>query len=100
MLLNDIIGAVRSPAFSEFRSPVSFVAGRFMFWIRRAAAACPHIMRQILIGIAVGAGPGLAADLEVRARPPATYTNWSGPYIGIGFGARFNAVDSNVTSAT
>ena len=28
------------------------------------------------------------------------YSNWSGPYIGIGIDARFNAVDANVTSAT
>ncbi len=29
-----------------------------------------------------------------------TYSNWTGPYVGIGVGARFNAVDGSVTSAT
>jgi outer membrane immunogenic protein len=71
-----------------------------MFWICRAAAARLRIVGQILIGIAVSAGPGLAADLDVRVRLPVPYSNWSGPYIGISFGARFNAVDANVTSAT
>jgi outer membrane immunogenic protein len=61
-------------------------------------------MKKILIGIAVIAallGPrALAADLEGTAPPLAPYSKWSGPYIGVGLGARFNAVDGNVTSAT
>jgi outer membrane immunogenic protein len=33
--------------------------------------------------------------------PPAVSTsNWTGPYIGLGFGLRYDAVDANVTSAT
>ena len=69
------------------------------------------MIQRILIGIAVIAplvgAHALAADLPQRAPPPVTYSkppvpysSWSGPYIGIGVAARFNAVDANVTSAT
>jgi outer membrane immunogenic protein len=37
--------------------------------------------------------------LEVTAPPLVSYS-WSGPYIGLAIGARYNAVDGNVTSAT
>ena len=61
-------------------------------------------MKKILIGIAVIAdllgARALAADLEVGAPQLVSYSNWSGPYIGVGVGARYNAVDGNVTSAT
>jgi outer membrane immunogenic protein len=81
---------------------VSFSAGWFLIRVRTAAATCADIMKKILIGIAVIAallGPrALAADLE--APPLVPYSKWSGPYIGVGVGARYNAVDGNVTSAT
>ena len=71
-----------------------------MGWIPTAAAACSN-MKKILIGIPVIAAllgaRALAADLEARAPPPVPFSNWSGPYIGIGAGARYNAVDGNVT---
>lgn len=61
-------------------------------------------MKKILIGISVITGllgaRALAADLEVRAPPSVQYSNWSGPYIGVGITARYNAVDANVTSAS
>src|SRR5215207_2249771 len=69
------------------------------------------MIQTILIGVTVATallgGRALAADLERRAPdlerrapPPAAYANWSGPYIGGAVGARYNAVDGNVTSAT
>ncbi len=62
-------------------------------------------MEKILIGFAVTAAlfgaRALAADLELRAPPLLVpHSNWSGPYIGVAVGARYNAVDGNVTSAT
>ena len=61
-------------------------------------------MKKILIGIVVVATlletRAIAADLEVRATPPVPYSNWSGPYVGLGVFARYNAVDGNLTSAT
>jgi len=61
-------------------------------------------MKKILIGISVIApllgASALAADLEVIAPPSVQYSNWSGPYVGISAGARYNAVDGIVTSAT
>jgi hypothetical protein len=61
-------------------------------------------MNKILAGIAVNAAllgfPALAADLQTNAPPAIPYPNWSGPYLGISGGARYNAVDGNVTSAT
>ncbi len=62
--------------------------------------ASSDIAQKILIGIAVTAtllgARALAADLEGRALPPVPYSNWSGPHIGIGITARYNAVDANV----
>jgi outer membrane immunogenic protein len=57
------------------------------------------------VGIAVVAAllgaPALAADLDIKAPPrPAPVAIWSGPYVGIGVGARFNAVDGSVTAAS
>jgi len=79
-------------------------AGWFLIRVRAVAAACSDIMKKILIGIAVVAAlpvaRALAADLEGRAPLPVPYSNWSGPYLGIGAGARYNAVDASVTSAT
>ena len=40
-----------------------------------------------------------AADLE-GAPPPGPFSNWSGPYIGVGITARYNAVDANVRAAS
>jgi len=61
-------------------------------------------MKKIVIGISVIApvlgASALAADLEVIAPPSVQYSNWSGPYVGISVGARYNAVDGIVTSAT
>ena len=72
--------------------------------VRAAAPTCSFTIKKVLIGIAViCALPGaraLAADLEPRAPARVPYSSWSGPYIGIGVGARYNAVDGNVTSAT
>jgi outer membrane immunogenic protein len=83
---------------------VSFSAVWFLIQARAAAATCSGVMKKILIGIAVIAASlgarALAADLEVRAPPLVPYSNWSGPYVGVGVSARYNAVDGNVTSAT
>ena len=61
-------------------------------------------MKQILNGIFVIApllgASALAADLERTAPPSVQYSNWSGPYVGISVGTRYNAVDGIVTSAT
>src|SRR5262249_60748331 len=61
-------------------------------------------MKQILIGISAVAtllgARALAADLEVTAPPSVQYSNWSGPYVGVSVGTRYNAVDGIVTSAT
>ena len=61
------------------------------------------MINKILIGIAVIALLGdsvLAADLQLAAPVAAPYPSWSGPYVGFGLGARFNAVDANATLAT
>jgi len=61
-------------------------------------------MKKILIGTFVIAtllgASALAADLEGTAPLPVQYSNWSGPYVGISAGTRYNAVDGIVTSAT
>jgi outer membrane immunogenic protein len=45
--------------------------------------------------------PPSAPVLNLAAVPPAASTpNWTGPYIGLDFGLRYDAVDANVTSAT
>ena len=45
--------------------------------------------------------PSSAAIPNLAVVPPAVSTpNWTGPYIGLGFGLRYDAVDANVTSAT
>jgi outer membrane immunogenic protein len=81
-----------------------FSAGWPLTLVRTPSAARCNIVKKILIGIAViGAllgGPALAADLEAPPPPTPPYSSWSGPYIGLGVGTRFNAVDANVTSAT
>jgi len=44
-----------------------------------------------------------AADLPEAPRStpiPVSTSNWTGPYIGLGAGMRYDAVDANVTSAT
>jgi hypothetical protein len=43
-----------------------------------------------------------SAPIPISAEvPPAVSTsNWTRPYIGLGFGLRYDAVDANVTSAT
>src|SRR6478672_7647057 len=59
--------------------------------------------RSVIIIAAIAAslgGGALAADLEGAAPPPVPYSNWSGPYIGVGITARFNAVDANATAAS
>jgi outer membrane immunogenic protein len=82
----------------------SFSMNRFPIRARALAASRSDVMKKIVIGIAVSAAPlgagALAADLEVKAPPAIPYSVWSGPYLGISGGARFNAVDGNVTSAT
>jgi outer membrane immunogenic protein len=68
--------------------------------------------KKILIAIGVIAAllgsRAFAADLE-QTPPPrvpqlkapmVAAPNWSGPYVGIGVGQRFSAVDANITSAT
>jgi hypothetical protein len=61
-------------------------------------------MKKILIGISVIApllgARAPAADLEVTPPPSVQYSTWSGPYVGISVGGRYNAVDGIVTSAT
>jgi hypothetical protein len=82
----------------------SFSMNRFPIRARALAASRSDVMKKIVIGIAVSAAPlgasALAADLEVKAPPAIPYSVWSGPYLGISGGARYNAVDGNVTSAT
>jgi outer membrane immunogenic protein len=63
-------------------------------------------VKALIIVAAVLGGPVVAAELEQGPPPlqsrsiaPAPYS-WSGPYVGAGIGARYNAVDANVTSAT
>ena len=64
------------------------------------------MVNKILIGVAVIAGllgeRALAADLPLAAPVPVPVPvpSWSGPYIGVALGARFDAVDTSVTSAT
>jgi outer membrane immunogenic protein len=54
--------------------------------------------------IALAVGPALAADLPVRpvykAPPPVPVVSWTGFYVGGNLGARWNTIDSDVTSAT
>jgi hypothetical protein len=77
---------------------------QFLIRARALAALRSDVMKKIVIGIAVSTAPlgagALAADLETKAPPAIPYSNWSGPYLGISGGARYNAVDGNVTSAT
>jgi outer membrane immunogenic protein len=82
---------------------VSFSERAFLVRLAPSAVVCSGSINKIVVGISVTALLGahaLAADLEVRTPPPARYLDWSGPYIGIGIGSRFNAVDGNVTSAS
>ena len=82
--------------------------GRAMDWyrisVRPPSARYLDIVKKsisiaIVITALLGAG-ALAAELVSTAPSPGPYSHWSGPYLGIGLGARFNAVDANVTSAT
>ena len=56
------------------------------------------MVNKILIGVAVIAGllgeRALAADLPLAAPVPVPVPvpSWSGPYIGVALGARFDAV--------
>jgi outer membrane immunogenic protein len=66
--------------------------------------------KKVLVAIGVVAAllgsRAFAADLDSAPRVPqlkaATVAapNWSGPYVGLGVGGRFSAVDANITSAT
>lgn len=62
-----------------------------------AALIGPH-------AIAADLAPAPGSNLEFRGPPPplppAAGPSWSGPYLGAGLTARYNAVDGNVTSAT
>ena len=76
-----------------------------MFPVGAATAALSlAIIEKTLIGVAVIAalfgGRAFAADLKATAPPPPRFPNWSGPYIGVGVAARYNAVDANITSAS
>ena len=79
-------------------------AGGVVTSVRAAATACFGLVTKILVGIAIVAtlleARAFAADLEYKAPPSAPRPNWSGPYLGVGLDARYNAVDANVTSAT
>lgn len=84
---------------------VSASAGWPLFSVRAATAALSlAIIEKTLIGIAISAalfgGRAFAADLEATTPPPPSSPNWSGPYIGAGVAARYNAVDANITSAS
>jgi outer membrane immunogenic protein len=77
-----------------------------VWWIV-LVAAYKKMSKQLLLGISliglVFQAPALGADLEVPVQArlvPLPYPNWSGPYLGLSVGARFNAVDASVTSAT
>jgi len=91
---------------STLKFTVTSSASSFRSWILTLAAARREIKQRRLMGLAVALllqTPALGADLElpVAARPiPLAFPSWSGPYFGLGLGARFNAVDANVTSAT
>ena len=78
-------------------------AGGVVISVRAAATACFGLVTKVLVGIAIVASlleaRAVAADLTDRP-PPAPRPNWSGPYLGVGLDARYNAVDANVTSAT
>src|SRR6476660_9313954 len=65
----------------------------------RAVMTARSVIIIAVIAASLG-GRALAADLEGAAPPPVPYSNWSGPYIGVGITARFNAVDANVTSTS
>ena len=71
--------------------------------VRALPAVCLDLIKKMLIAIGIIAGlvgaRTLAADLPPLPAPVPS-SNWSGPYFGIDFGGRANAVDANVTSAT
>jgi outer membrane immunogenic protein len=85
--------------------------GSLLIWVRAGAAAALIGLLAIvaLPGTSANAGdlldvappsvPGAAPSLLVST-PSVPAPNWSGPYIGLGFGFRYSAVDANVTSAT
>jgi len=51
-------------------------------------------------GLSLGFGQiALAADLPLKA-PPAPIASWTGPYVGLGLGARWDDVDGSVSAAT
>jgi len=79
-------------------------AGWFVIRLRAPAAACCGILKKLLAMLALFAASleasALAADLEIKTPPTVPYSNWSGPYIGLGLSTRFNAIDGNVNSGT
>jgi outer membrane immunogenic protein len=84
---------------------VSAPARRLLIPVRPTTAVRSlAVVEKALLGIAVVAalfgGRAVAADLEASTPPPPPAPNWSGPYIGVGVAARYNAVDANITSAS
>jgi outer membrane immunogenic protein len=83
---------------------VRFFVRWLLIPVRATAVAGFDVVKEIFVGLGVMAallgGRAIAADLKASAPPPVPYSNWSGPYIGVGVDARYNAVDGNVTSAT
>jgi outer membrane immunogenic protein len=95
-----------------------FDSGAFNFATTRNCTGCPSaasspldvsfhvpVMQHLFeIGIAYKFGTSVqAADLPVApssAPIPVSIPNWTGPYIGLDLGSRYDAVDANVTSAT
>ena len=71
----------------------------------RAARVPTTYLTAVIVMVAVLGGRAVAADMEQSAPlKSSTFSavpySWSGPYVGLGIGARYNAVDANVTSAT
>jgi outer membrane immunogenic protein len=85
--------------------------GSLLIWVRAGAAAGLIGLLAIvalpgtsanagdLLDVAPASVPAAAPSLLVST-PSVPVPNWSGPYIGLGFGFRYDAVDANVTSAT
>jgi outer membrane immunogenic protein len=67
---------------------------------RARAAAAKKFRIAITVTAALSGTHALGADLAAPVPAAVPYTSWSGPYAGLGLGARYNAVDGNVTSAT
>jgi outer membrane immunogenic protein len=81
-----------------------FSTERYHIAARPVSAVYFDIAKKTLIAIGVIAtlfgARSFAADLPSPVAPAVPYSNWSGPYFGIGLGGRMNAVDANVTAAT